>query len=50
MTRLQTSEAEVNRFSRRTPETSEKCIRSCRSGGHRAIHYYQKACQPENIN
>ena len=31
----------LNRFSRRTPETSEKWIRSCSSGDHRATHICQ---------
>ena len=37
-------------FSRRTPEISERCIRSCRSSDHRAIHLFQNASPPEEIN
>ena len=36
---LQLSEPEVIQFSRQTPETSKKCIRSCRSGDHRTMFY-----------
>ena len=49
-TGLQSSEPEVNWFSRRTPEISERCIRSCRSSDHWAIHICQNASPPEEIN
>ena len=34
-------------MSRQTPETRERCIRSCNSGDHRAIHICQNVSSPE---
>ena len=36
--------------SRRTPQTSKRCIRSCNSGSHGAIHIFQNASPPEEID
>ena len=49
-TGLQSSEPEVKWFSQRTPEISERCIRSCRSSDHWTIHIRQNASPPEEIN
>ena len=50
LTGLQSGKPEVNWFSRRNPETSEGCIRSCRSSNHWAIHLCQNASPPEENN
>ena len=47
---FQSSEPEVNQFSRRTPEGNERCIRICHSGDHRTIHICQNASPLEEIN
>ena len=49
-TGFQSRKPEVNWFSRRTPEISERCIRSCCSRDHRTIHLCQNASPPEEIN
>ena len=41
---------EVNRFCRRTLESSERCFRSCRSGDDWTFHMYQNAYPHEENN
>ena len=48
-TGVQSSEPQVNWFSRRTPENSEICLRSFRSGNHWAVHICQNATPREEI-
>ena len=49
-TGLQSGETEVIWSSRRTPETSEGCIRSCPSSNYWANHIWQNASPPEKTN
>ena len=49
-TGLQSGKPEVNWFSRRSPGTDERHIRSCRSRYHRTIRKLQNASPPVEIN